>query len=360
MQNAFYDSTLSYEEKFQKGPFIQQSAIPKRKSTVSSYRFLGHDINIPFGIPAAPLLNSNYVKLAFKLGFDVITYKTQRSTRYPLNPFPNVMFVDLNENLTLERAKKPIHGRLTPFTKGGYSLVNSFGMPSEGPDFWQEDVRKAIAYEGKGQMLILSVVGTIKKGFSENDYYNDFAHVAYLASQTGVKAIEINLSCPNVATEGVLCYTPQAVITICHKARKKVAHTPLLIKLGYFLKKQQDLLEKIVKHTLPYVQGYTVINTIPAPIVDSKGKQAFPGAKRLVAGVSGTAIKWAGIDMVKRLVKLKEKFGKDFAIIGVGGVISPKDYVDYRKAGADVVQSAAGSMWNPNLAYQVWQAENSQ
>jgi hypothetical protein len=48
-------------------------------------------------------------------------------------------------------------------------------MPSKGPDFWVGDMQKALSYQGKGQLLIMSVVGTIQEGFSKQDYYADFA-----------------------------------------------------------------------------------------------------------------------------------------------------------------------------------------
>ena len=218
---------------------------------------------------------------------------------------------------------------------------------------WQKDMKKAMSYAKKGQLLIASVVGTIQKGFSDDDYYGDFAYTAGLANETGVKVIEVNLSCPNVANEGVLCYSPNAVETICRKIKEKIGKTKLLAKIGYFTTDQNKLLEKIVNKISPFVDGIAAINTIAAPIVDINGNQALPGPQRLKSGVCGAGIKWAGIDMVKRLAGIRNKLKKDFAIIGVGGVMTPKDFLDYRKAGADLVQSATGAMWNPYLAYDI-------
>jgi len=57
--------------------------------------------------------------------------------------------------------------------------------------------------------------------------------------------------------------------------------------------------------------------------------------------------------MVKNLKKIKEKNVYQFKIKGVGGVITPEDYKEYINAGADVVMSATGSMWNPYLAKEI-------
>jgi len=123
--------------------------------------------------------------------------------------------------------------------------------------------------------------------------------------------------------------------------------------MGYFSFDQQQLLEEIVKEVLPLIAGISAINTIPAQVVDKQGKQALPGQGRLTAGICGAAIKWAGLDMVKRLNQIKQNLGKDFAIIGVGGVITPEDFFEYRRAGADLVQSVTGAMWNPYLAKEI-------
>lgn len=360
MSLTFYDNTRSYEKNFEKGPPLASTNInPPKRIIKKTSNFLGFSVNLPFGIPAGPLLNSKFVKSAFEWGFDVIHYKTQRSGVFPCNPFPNVLFVDVEGNLTLKRADKPLRGQLkTKKEPLEFNITNSFGNPSKGPAFWQEDMKKALQYEKNGQLLIASVVGTIKKGFDEEDYYDDFAHTARLAKETGVKVIEVNLSCPNVANEGILCYSREAVETITRKVKETIGETPLLIKVGYYDKDQQELLEDIMRKVEPFIAGVAAINTIPAPVVDEKGNQALPGPNRLKAGICGAGIKWAGLDMVRRLARIKERMKTDFAIVGVGGVMTPEDYFQYRKAGADLVQSATAAMWNPYFAYEIWKAVN--
>jgi dihydroorotate dehydrogenase len=50
---------------------------------------------------------------------------------------------------------------------------------------------------------------------------------------------------------------------------------------------------------------------------------------------------------------MREEMGKDFKLIGVGGVTTPDDYKRLRDAGADVVMSATGAMWNTDLAKEI-------
>lgn len=351
---SFYDPTKTYDDNFDDGPALPEPAKPYVNKGEPKFTFLGKKIYSPFGIPAGPLLNSKYIKYAFENGFDVVIYKTQRSTTVKVNQFPNVLFLDIDGDLTLQKAEKPQIGKATTSkSPKEISITNSFGNPSRGPGFWTEDFKKALSYQGKGQLLIMSVCGTIEPNQTSDEYFEDFATAAKQAADAGAPAIELNLSCPNVATEGVICYTPEAVISIAKKTKQKVGSVPLIAKLGYFSKDQQPILEKIVKETSDYFAAYAAINTIAAPVVDEHGEQALPGPNRLKSGVCGASVKWAGLDMVKRLKELRDKLGLTYEIIGVGGVMSPEDFNEYRKAGADVVQSATAAMWNPKLAAEI-------
>lgn len=352
---VLYDPTKTFDDNFDHGPFpLLKNEKPYVNKGEPRYTFLGKKLYSPFGIPAGPLPTSKHTTYAFNQGFDIVCYKTQRSVEFGCNQFPNVLYLDIEGDLTLEKAAKPQIGTTEtdkPLDK--LSITNSFGNPSRGPEFWVEDLKKAVKAQGKGQLLIMSVVGTIKEGASPDEYYDDFAEAAAQAASTGVEAIELNLSCPNVATEGVLCYTHDAVVSICKKTKERVGDIPLIAKFGYFSAEQQELLEQIVTDIAPYISAISSINTISAPVVGEDGEQALPGPNRLNSGVCGAGIKWAGLDMVKRLDTLRKKLGLNYEIIGVGGVMSAADFKEYRDAGADAVQSATAAMWNPELAAEI-------
>ena len=61
---------------------------------------------------------------------------------------------------------------------------------------------------------------------------------------------------------------------------------------------------------------------MPAKIIDLDGRQVLPGEGRLISGVCGAGVKWAGMDMVKRLKDLRQELDMKFKIIGVGGVMN--------------------------------------
>ena len=197
-QPAFYDHRISYEENYEKGPpILSQNLTPPERVIKSRQKFLGFDVNVPFGIPPGPLLNSKFIKSAFEWGFDVLGYKTVRSQSFPCHPHPNVLFVDTLGDLHPEEEKSLIGSSEMP-TGDHYSITNSFGVPSKDPSLWQEDVQRALTYEGPGQLMILSFMGTVKEGQTQKEFIEDFVLASKLASETDAKVLEANLSCPNI------------------------------------------------------------------------------------------------------------------------------------------------------------------
>ncbi len=141
---------------------------------------------------------------------------------------------------------------------------------------------------------------------------------------------------------------PESVAQVSREIKKVIGNTPLVLKVGYF-EKQKDLMN-VLKAAKGYFEAIAAINTIPKKVVDKSGRQILP--QRDISGICGWVIKDYGIKTVEDLVIVRKQLRQKFEIIGVGGVMSPKDVVDYLNAGANHVQSATAVMWNPYLAYQ--------
>jgi len=357
---AFYDPLKSYEDNYTDGPPLlsQHISSPIRDlKKAKKFTHLGMSVSLPFGIPPGPLLNSQYMKAAFNFGFDVSTYKTVRADAFPCHPFPNVLFVKTDKELHPDRTPRLTVTTKEPSSIDQMSITNSFGVPSKEPSVWQKDVEKALTYEKERQALILSFMGTVKENQSQDDFITDFAKAAKLAADTGAKIVEANLSCPNIGNEGLVCYNLEVTEALCQAIRKQIGNLPLVLKIGYYMDDLQ--LEKLAQIAEKYAQAIAAINTLQVEVRNEKGEQALPGKNRLKSGVCGSSIKWAGLEMVTRLKRIREKNNYSFEIVGVGGVMNVGDYFEYRTVGADLVQSATGSMWNPMLAYDIWKAENN-
>ncbi len=346
----FYDPTKSYDENYDQGPFGAFADKKIFKQTgAPQHSFLGQKVYLPFGIPAGPILNSNFAKAAFDKGFDIVVYKTVRSDFFPCHPFPNVLVVHAKGDLNLQKLQNPIKAD-SNYTDP-LSITNSFGVPSKKPEIWQEDAKKAIKHAGKGQVLVLSFMGTVRQNQTQDEFIKDYILAAKLSHETGAKILETNLSCPNIGNEGLVCYNLEVTKKIAKGIRSVIGNTPLILKVGYFTDDKQ--LTKLAEIANEYANSIAAINTLQAAIVDDKGKQALPGKNRLRSGICGAGIKWAGIEMVKRLKKIKNKKDYKFSIEGIGGVMTPNDYFEYKEAGADSVMSATGAMWNPYLAQEI-------
>ncbi len=348
----FYDPEKSYEENFKEGPFgaFADGVVIDyggNSSVMPKFDFLGFKVNSPFGIAAGPLLNGNFIKAALDKGFDIPMQKTLRTRKRLSHAWPNVLPVDVSGDLKIN--SRPLH------TKSNFedpiSITNSFGNPSVDPSVWQEDLKSAVAYAKGGQIVSASFEGTRWEGCSEEDYINDWVLAAKLLKETGVHFIEANLSCPNEGITSLLCYDASRVEIIARAIKREIGSLPLVLKISYFTDEAE--LHDLVKRVGNIVDGFASTNTIQAEVVDNKGKQILPGEGRLRSGICGCSVKWAGLSMVKRLKKLREELGYSYAIIGVGGVMTPEDFFEYRNAGADIVMSATGAMWNPYLAKEI-------
>lgn len=304
----FYDVNRTYEDNYLQGPFgafakvlqedrgpsAAQSSAPVQ--TASGEDFLGFHVNLPFGIPAGPLLNERFTTAAFRMGFDLAVYKTVRSRAWGCNAFPNVLAVhpknadgslipgsaELDEGVLADtRYELPI------------SISNSFGVPSRDPDEWQPDMKKAIEAAGSGQLLVPSFQGSRVDGMDQDDYIADHVTTARLVCETGAGLMEMNTSCPNEGHNRLLCHDPHLVGRITEAVKNEIGDRPLVVKLAY-IPNDADL-EIMVKETAAHgtVQGFSTINTISAKLIDAHGNQALPGAGRDRSGVCGNAIRGA-------------------------------------------------------------------
>ncbi len=351
MKIPFYDPKKSYDDNYKDGPFgaFADGKIYEQKGE-PEHDFLGQKVYLPFGIPAGPLLNSNFCKAAFEKGYDIAVYKTVRSAIFPCHPFPNVLAIHPDGDLTIEKLKTPLVAD-EKYTDP-LSITNSFGVPSKDPSIWQEDVKKAVSYAGKGQVLVLSFMGTVRPDQTQQEFIDDYILAAKQAYETGAKILETNLSCPNIGNEGLVCYNLDVTRKVSEGIRRVIGNTPFILKVGYYADDTE--MEKLAEIVNEYADSVSGINTLQGEIRNEKGEQALPGSPaRLRSGVCGAGIKWAGLDFVKRMKKIKEKRGFTFSIEGVGGVTQPSDFQVYRDAGADSVMSATGAMWNPLLAQEI-------
>jgi dihydroorotate dehydrogenase (NAD+) catalytic subunit len=151
-----YDITRSYEWNYDHAPTVESIEV---KSIDGEWSFCGRPVASPLGIPAGPLLNGRWVLYYAGLGFDVLTYKTVRSSVRACFPRPNLLPVR-TPSLHGGETDLPVHLAM----EGSWAV--SFGMPSTSPDVWRRDVELARQQLRSDQILVVSVVGSIQPGWS--------------------------------------------------------------------------------------------------------------------------------------------------------------------------------------------------
>jgi dihydroorotate dehydrogenase len=345
-----YDISRSWEYNFDNGPFFQ-SEIPLLTPYESNKNLLHFKLNSLLGVGAGLLLNSKWVKLYSNLGFDILTYKTVRSLEHECHPHPNCLYIDSVDKIdTNEDSALVGKPDLEDFSIERLSITNSFGIPSQEPWWWRDDVSKAKNYLKDGQILIVSVVGTSKERNDVDAFIKDFQTCAIGAKEAGADIVELDLSCPNSPTEeGDLFRDPDLSSRISRAVKEVLKETPLFIKIGYL--DSYDDLKAVVKANASFIQGIAGINTIKKRVVTPDGRPAL-GPKREKSGVCGALIREFGLISANRLVKLRKEKKYDFAIIGIGGAMTPQHIQEYLDVGVDSVQVVTAAMFDPYLAYK--------
>lgn len=363
-----YDANKSYLQNYIEGPNPKldiNHCFPKIEyKGTPKFSFLGVPLFIPFGVPAGPLLNSKFVKVALDAGFCLPTYKTVRSNTWESHPWPNVLKIKAESDQIFSQELPIVIGKT--FSPNDYqshdlSISNSFGVPSQHPEIWSKDFASLKPYaNNKGLHVVLSFQGSHSKNHNlYTDIERTCEYAAEASEKTGFYLLEINLSCPNEVNEPIYKSLKDSVhaLKAAHTVLSNFKNIKLIAKIGALTPENTYA---FVSEVSPYVHALSAINTVLAKIVDPSGHTVL-GSQSLTGGVCGNAILKQGLMMCENLAAAREKCGLNsntLGLIGVGGVASALHFKNYRDAGADVVQAATGMMWNLNLAQEIAQILN--
>jgi len=348
-----YDINKSYEWNYRNGPLFEGPYPPQRKIQ-KRIKLLDFELNSSLGIAAGPLLNSQWIKVYARLGFDILSYKTVRTRKRLSNLPPNCVFVNAKGPLTNNQLGETLYVLdKVPDRIDQISITNSFGVPSRDPSTWQADVERAKGYLGKGQILVVSVMGSSEYYPEREAFIQDFAHCAGLSKEAGADVVELDLSCPNsTAEEGMVYLDPKLSGEIVSKVKASIGETPLFIKVGNFNPNRWDKLHDLLKVSAPHISGIAGINTVKMTVMKDNNNPALPG--RSQSGVCGAAIKESASQFVSWVAKERRREKYDFTLIGVGGIMKPTDIDQFLDTGADGVEVATAAMWDPYLAYRYY------
>ncbi len=334
-----YQLEQSYEWNYRNPPDRVSLEVP---AISGEWSFCGSPIDSPLGISAGPLLNGAWCLYYAGLGYSVVTYKTVRSSERACYPQPNLQPVRCH-------SLKGGEQRLPAAKQMEGSWAVSYGMPSQEPSVWRDDVLATRTRLPNQTRLVVSVVGTIQTGWSLEQLADDYAVCASMAIECGADGVEANFSCPNVSTaDGQLYQNPKDARFVIERIRREIRGAPLVVKIGHTPLNQP--VDEIVAALAPSVNAISTTNSVASTIVGDDGQLMFSGQPR---GICGAATLEASVAQVDRLRQSLDQQGFNTELIGVGGIASVVDVKQYLSAGAASVQMATSAMVHPWTAMQI-------
>lgn len=245
-------------------------------------------------------------------------------------------FADLNKLgavVTKGVANVPWPGNPTPRIAETYGgMINAIGLQNPGIDvFCERDIPFLKKYDTK---IIVNVCGK-----SERDYVEV---VERLAGEP-VDMLEINISCPNVKEGGIAFGQNAANIEHITKAIKNVAKQPVIMKLSPNV---TDITEMAKAAEAGGADVLSLINTITGMKIDIN-RQTFAVANK-TGGLSGPAVKPVAVRMVYQVANAVK-----IPIIGMGGIATAEDALEFILAGATAVSIGTANFHNPRTTLEV-------
>lgn len=247
-------------------------------------------------------------------------------------------FVDLNglgAVVTKGVANIPWPGNPTPRIaeiQGG--MMNAIGLQNPGIDmFCKKDIPFLEQFDTK---IIVNVCGKSTR---------DYCEVVERLASENVDLLEINVSCPNVKEGGIAFgQNPKALEDIT-KEVKKYAKQPIIMKLSPNV---TDIKEMARAAQSGGADVLSLINTLTGMKIDVE-KQNFSIANK-TGGVSGPAIKPIALRMVYDVANTV-----DLSIIGMGGIATTEDALEFILAGATAVSVGTANFYNPTATIEIAQ-----
>ena len=207
--------------------------------------------------------------------------------------------------------------------------LNAYGLNNAGVDNVVQEKLPWLAQNYPELPVIASAAG-----FSEEEYE---AVAAKLGTSPYVSAMELNVSCPNVKHGGLAMGTDPELLERLTRRCVAVSNVPVYVKLTPNITDIVPLAKAAINGG---AAGLTMINTLTGMAIDLKTRK--PKLANVTGGLSGAALKPIALRMIHQVRQFSY-----IPIIGVGGVETPEDVLEFMMAGANAVEVGAASFHDP-------------
>ncbi|NDY42470.1 dihydroorotate dehydrogenase [Dissulfurirhabdus thermomarina] len=229
---------------------------------------------------------------------------------------------------------EPMPGNPPPRTvETPCGLLNAIGLENVGLQaFLDEKLPRLRRFRAR---VIVNILGSRPE---------DYAALAErLDGAGGVDAVEVNISCPNVKAGGAAFGTDPAAAAAVTRAVRRVTRLPVIVKLSPNV---TDVTEIARAVEAAGADAVSLINTLLGMAVDLEARR--PALSTVFGGLSGPAVKPVALRMVWQVSR-----AVGIPVIGIGGIASARDALEFLVAGAAAVQVGTATLVRPGTAVEV-------
>lgn len=207
-------------------------------------------------------------------------------------------------------------------------MLNSIGLQNIGARAFIDE--KLPLLRKKNNVVVIANVF----GYTREDYETT---IRILNEGEGIAAYELNVSCPNVKRGGIAFGSDPTLLEEVVSAAKNAAARPLIVKLSPNVTSIPAMARAAQNAG---ADAISLVNTFLAMAIDPETRR--PRISNVTAGLSGPAIKPIALRMV-----YEAAHSVDIPVIGLGGITTAEDVVEFMLAGAAAVEIGTASYWDP-------------
>jgi dihydroorotate dehydrogenase (NAD+) catalytic subunit len=217
-------------------------------------------------------------------------------------------------------------------------LINAIGLQNPGIRVVVEQY--AQVWAGWPTPVIVNIAG---------DSIEEFERMAeQLEGVAGVAGIEVNVSCPNVRAGGAVFGASAEMVADVTRAVRRVTTLPLIVKLS---PNSGDARPTALAAAAEGADAVSLINTITSLRIDTRTRRLILGNG--TGGLSGPAIMPIALRMVYEVASELRGSYPHVMVIGIGGVSSANDALEFLMAGASAVQVGTAHLSNPGVVAEI-------
>ena len=212
-------------------------------------------------------------------------------------------------------------------------MLNAIGLQNVGVERFIAE--KMVYLKGVGVPVVVNVLG---------DTIEEYRKLTErLRGVEGIAALEVNISCPNVKKGGVAFGTVPSMAAAVTEAVKEAADVPVMVKLSPNV---SDIIEMAKAVEDGGADSISLVNTLIGMAIDLERRK--PVLANVIGGLSGPAIKPVALRMVYQAAG-----AVNIPVIGIGGIESAEDALEFILAGATAVQIGTANFINPRVSEEV-------